>query len=91
MKDIFKQYPKIKSYFKTADGVCFFTQFTMKDIFKQYPKIKSYFKTADGVCFFTQFNAVNHAKTLPNKKVMEIKKEQSEKVDKSIKKPTPLK
>ena len=63
----------------------------MKDIFKQYPKIKSYFKTADGVCFFTQFNAENHAKTLDDKKVMEIKKGQSAKVDKSVKKPTPLK
>lgn len=54
----------------------------MKNTFKQHPRIKTYFQTTDGVKFFRQSDAKNHAKTLDDKNVTEVKKGQSEKADK---------
>ena len=42
-------------------------------IFKAHPEAKCYFKTSDGFEFFKQNDANNHAKTLTDKKVLEVK------------------
>ena len=45
-----------------------------QDTFKQYPNLKSYFKTTDGVRFFNESDAKNHARTLQNKTVEQVKR-----------------
>lgn len=42
-------------------------------IFKDHPKAMSYHKTSDGNAFFRISDANNHAKTLEDKKVVEVK------------------
>ncbi|MDB0603187.1 hypothetical protein PL373_19050 [Tenacibaculum maritimum] len=49
------------------------------NVFKENPKLKSYFQTEDNVKFFTESDAKNHARTLKDKTVTEVKKGASKK------------
>lgn len=51
-----------------------------QDVFKQNPKLESYFQTSDGNNFFKDFDAKNHAKSLKNKAIKEVKKGDSKAV-----------
>lgn len=44
----------------------------MEQIFKDNPKLDVAYKTADGKYFFLESDAINHAKTLENKKVKKL-------------------
>lgn len=43
-------------------------------IFEQHPTLKKYFQTSDGTAFYTQDAANNHAKTLSDKEVKEVER-----------------
>lgn len=45
-----------------------------ENTFKQHPNLKSYHETSDGTKFFTPSDAANHARTLTDKKVKEVKR-----------------
>lgn len=51
----------------------------MKETFKQYPDLKSYHETSDGSKFFTPTDAANHARSLTDKTVEEVKRGSSKK------------
>ncbi|MDB4157969.1 hypothetical protein N9609_00610 [bacterium] len=51
----------------------------MKDTFKLYPDLKSYHETSDGQKFFIPTDAANHARTLIDKTVKEVKRGSSKK------------
>ena len=46
----------------------------MKNTFKLYPDLKSYHETSDGQKFFIPTDAANHARTLTDKTVKEVKR-----------------
>lgn len=52
----------------------------MDAIFKNHPTLKSYFKTSDGQAFYAEDSAKNHAKTLKDKSVEEVKNKAEEPV-----------
>ena len=46
----------------------------MKNTFKLYPDLKSYHETSDGQKFFIPTDAANHARTLTDRTVEEVKR-----------------
>lgn len=50
-------------------------------VFKAHSNLKLYFETSDGVKFFTKNTAENHAKTLENRFVKEVKRTSFKKSD----------
>ena len=46
----------------------------MKNTFKLYPDLKSYHETSDGQKFFIPTDAANHARSLKDKTVKEVKR-----------------
>jgi len=52
---------------------------SMKNIFKNYSNLKSYYETSDQQKFFLPSDAANHARTLTDKTVKEVKRGSSKK------------
>lgn len=58
-----------------------------KTVFELHPNLKSYHETSDGTPFFHAHDANNHARSLEDKTVKEVKKTSSAAAEKSADKP----
>lgn len=47
----------------------------MENVFEQYPNLEEYYETSDGQKFFKESAAKTHARTLEDKKVTTVKRE----------------